>query len=394
MKLYKSFICMTLCAITGFFSCDSMHDLHLGYLESGERIYAAKVDSVSPGPGNKRIEMEVFIKAQRIDFIRFFWNARNDSLDFGINNQVGVFKAMIGNLEENEYLFEIVSFDKFGNRSLPFEVSSLAYGENYKRYLTNRRISSISYNAGEEAVIEWMGLTEDAVHTTLHYTDGSGREQTIVTPASESVTVIPNYSKSEFRYVTSYRPATNSPDMFDSEESTGVFPPFERLFDKSKFAALSVEGDTPSDYDWVVSNLFDGNLNSGFHSPENLTEPGWITLDMGVVGKISRIKTWQRRGEYDFGHYNPKRFEIWGTNDGANLADWSAWTKLMDCVSVKPSQSGGTADDDSALLDAGEGFACPPEVPAVRYLRMKVLENWAGSYNFHFMEMEIYGDDR
>jgi hypothetical protein len=385
---------MALCAIAGCFSCDSMYDLHIGYLESGERIYAAKVDSISPGPGNKRIEMEVFINAQRIEFIRFFWNARSDSLDFDINHQVGVFKVMIERLEESEYLFEVVSFDKFGNRSLPFEVSSLAYGESYQRYLVNRRIAAINYNANDEVVIEWLGLTEDAVHTTLYYVDGNGNEQTIVTPASESTTVIPTFSTNEFRYVTSYRPAENSPDMFDSEETTGVFPPFERRFDKSKFAALSVAGDTPSEYGWVLSNLFDGDLNSGFHSPENLTEPGWITLDMGVAGKISRIKTWQRRGDsYDFGHYNPKHFEIWATNDEANLADWNVWTKLMDCVSVKPSQAGGT-DDDKTVLNNGEEFACPPETPAVRYLRIKVLENWKGDFNFHLMEIDVYGDDR
>ncbi|MDR2681256.1 MAG: DUF4998 domain-containing protein [Tannerella sp.] len=224
MKLYKSFICVTLCLIAGFFSCDDMYDLHIGYLESGEYIYAAKIDSLSPGPGNKRIEMEVFINAQRIDFIRFFWNARYDSLDFRINNQVGIFKVMIENLEEREYLFEIVSFDKFGNRSLPFELSSLAYGESYQRYLTNRRISSISLNENSEAVIEWLGLTEDAIYTTLYYTDGNGREQTVVIPPSESTTVIPNYSTREFRYVTSYRPAENSPDIFNSEETTNTFP--------------------------------------------------------------------------------------------------------------------------------------------------------------------------
>jgi hypothetical protein len=213
-----------LCLAAGLFSCDDMYDLHIGYLESGENIYAAKVDSVSPGPGNKRIEMEVFINAQRIDYIRFYWNARYDSLDFRINNQIGVFKVMIENLEDREYLFEIVSFDKFGNRSLPFEVSSLAYGETYQRYLTNRRIGSIIVNGNGEAVIEWLGLTEDAICTTLYYTDGSGRKQTVVIPASESTTVIPGNPAGEFRYVTSYRPTENSPDIFDSEETTGVFP--------------------------------------------------------------------------------------------------------------------------------------------------------------------------
>ncbi|MDR1981171.1 MAG: DUF4998 domain-containing protein [Tannerellaceae bacterium] len=224
MKLDKIFVFMLLCAVVGFMSCDSMNDLHLKYLETGEKIYAAKVDSVSPGPGNKRIEMEVYIYAQRIDRLRFYWNAGADSLDFAINNQTGVFRFMIENLSEREYLFEIVSFDKFGNRSLPYEVSSLAYGENYQDYLVNRRINSISIQDGA-AVIEWLGLTEDAVFTTLYYKDSQNRDREIVIPATESTTTIDDYKAgSEFRYITAYRPAVNSPDLFETEETIDVFP--------------------------------------------------------------------------------------------------------------------------------------------------------------------------
>jgi hypothetical protein len=224
MKLHKIAVFMLLCALVGFASCDSMNDLHLKYLETGEKIYAAKVDSVSPGPGNKRINMEVFIYAQRIDHLRFYWNAGADSLDFAIGNQTGAFQFMIENLQEREYLFEVVSFDKFGNRSLPFEVSSAAYGESYRNSLTNRRINSISIQDGA-VVIEWLGLTEDAVFTTLYYKDSQDQDREIVIPATESTTTIDDYRQgSEFRYATAYRPAANSPDLFETEETTGVFP--------------------------------------------------------------------------------------------------------------------------------------------------------------------------
>jgi beta-glucanase (GH16 family) len=216
---------MLLCAIAGFASCDGMNDLHLKYLETGEKIYAAKVDSISPAPGNKRIEMEVFIYAQRIDHLRFYWNAGADSLDFAINNQIGVFRFMIENLPEREYLFEVVSFDKFGNRSLPFEVSSLAYGESYRSYLVNRRINSVSRLEGGMVAIEWLGLTEDAVFTTLRYKDSQGQDREIVILPTESTTTIDDYKPgSEFRYVTAYRPVANSPDLFETEETTGLFP--------------------------------------------------------------------------------------------------------------------------------------------------------------------------
>ena len=131
MKLNKIHVIILLCITVCFAACDKMNDLHIGYLEEGEIIYAAKVDSISPGPGDERIEMEVFIKSQRIEFIRFYWNAYRDSIDFSVNNQVGIFNVMIENLPENEYLFQIVSFDKFGNKSLPFEVSATSYGEYY-----------------------------------------------------------------------------------------------------------------------------------------------------------------------------------------------------------------------------------------------------------------------
>jgi len=223
MKLIKIYIAV-ICVISCLLSCDDMNDLHIGYLERGESIYAAKVDSVSPGPGNNRIEMEVFIYTQRIDHLRFFWNARSDSADFNIGNHAGAFKFMIENLPEREYLFEIVSYDKFGNKSLPFEVSSLSYGESYQRYLSNRGIASISKTDGN-AVISWLDLPEDAVYTTMYYKNSANNDVNRRIDPSEEETVIVDYKPaSQFRYITSYRPKVNSPDTFETEETTDVFP--------------------------------------------------------------------------------------------------------------------------------------------------------------------------
>ncbi|MDR0700585.1 MAG: DUF4959 domain-containing protein [Tannerella sp.] len=173
-------------------------------------------------------------------------------------------------------------------------------------------------------------------------------------------------------------------------------PLFEQLFDRLKFQALYIEGDEPMAWGWVLSQLFDGDLTTGFHTAQGTGRwPQWITFDMGIVGKISRIKVWQRdeSGSWIFRHGNPKRFEIWGTNDVDNMEDWDAWTKMMECESVKPSglPEGENSAEDLALIAAGEEFVCSPEAPAVRYLRMKVLENWSGGDFFHLMEIEVYG---
>jgi hypothetical protein len=179
-----------------------------------------------------------------------------------------------------------------------------------------------------------------------------------------------------------------------------ITPLFEELFDRLNFRALSVPGDEPDAWGWRLSNLFDGKIDgtNGFHTGQGSGRwPQWVTFDMGVKGKISRIKVWQRgesQGEkWYFRHGNLKRFEIYGTNDAGDLANWDVWTKLMECESIKPSglPLGQFSDEDIALVTAGEEFICPPEMPAMRYMRLKALENWAGGDFFHIMELEVYG---
>lgn len=225
MNLHKLYFIAAVCTALYFTSCDNMNDQHIGYLEEGEKIYAAKVDSVSAGAGKERIEMEVFVKSQRIESIRFYWNAHNDSIDFAIGNQTGNFKFMIENLPEREYLFQVVSFDKFGNISLPYEVSSLSYGENYRKVLSNRRIESLTKTSDGKAAFEWAALTDDALYTTLHYTSNIGKVITKVIPSAVSKDTIADFTPSaQFKYITTYRPKVNSPDTFDSNESTENFP--------------------------------------------------------------------------------------------------------------------------------------------------------------------------
>jgi hypothetical protein len=180
-----------------------------------------------------------------------------------------------------------------------------------------------------------------------------------------------------------------------------VTPLFEEQFDRLKFQALFVEGDEPDAHGWPLPLLFDGKIdgNNGFHTGQGTGRwPQWCTFDMGVKGKISRIKVWQRgRGddgqEWHYRHGNLKHFEIWGTNDANQLADWNAWTRVMDCMSVKPSglPMGQLSDEDRGYAAAGEEFLCSPDMPAVRYLRLKALETWGQADYFFIMEIEVYG---
>jgi hypothetical protein len=171
-------------------------------------------------------------------------------------------------------------------------------------------------------------------------------------------------------------------------------------FDKAKFQAISLAGDTRNAWDgWSLSYLYDGDLSRGYHTSDEDTWPHCFSLDMGVKGKIERIKAWQRStdhtnsGNYCYGHGNMKQFELWGSNTASG--DWNVWTKLMDCTSIKPSGSPGTVrtPEDEAYAAAGEEYICPnfDDAPAVRYIRVKAVDTWAGTRFIHLMELEVYG---
>ncbi|MGL6179671.1 MAG: DUF4998 domain-containing protein, partial [Tannerellaceae bacterium] len=108
MKI-KRYLAATLLLLAANYSCSDMNDLHLKYLEEGEIIYAAKVDSVSPGPGNERLLLEIFVTSQRVDFVRAYWNSYQDSLDIPIGNKTGVFNTILKDMPESEYLFQLIS---------------------------------------------------------------------------------------------------------------------------------------------------------------------------------------------------------------------------------------------------------------------------------------------
>jgi hypothetical protein len=175
-------------------------------------------------------------------------------------------------------------------------------------------------------------------------------------------------------------------------------PIYEIKFDKKKFKTLSLEGDEAAAYgSWGLSNLFDDDTGTGFHTsdlPGNW--PQVFSFDMGIKGKISRMKVWQRSGtSFLYMHGNVKSFEVWGTNEAGSLNDWSVYTKLADCTGIKPSglPVGQTNAEDVAYATPGEEYPFSIKMPAVRYLRVKVTETWTGFKFFHTMEIDIYGND-
>ena len=177
-------------------------------------------------------------------------------------------------------------------------------------------------------------------------------------------------------------------------------PIYETKFDRNKFNMVELPGDAPSSSGWVMPRMWDDIMgNQGFSSPGGGGAGSWphsITMDLGVLGKLSRLRLFQRQEPYVFAEGNPRKFEVWGSETLDPSGSWSSWTKLMDCQSIKPSglPIGQNSAEDVARSHDGEDFTVPPTASKVRYIRIKVTQTWSGGDNFQISELQFFGDNR
>jgi hypothetical protein len=192
-------------------------------------------------------------------------------------------------------------------------------------------------------------------------------------------------------------------DHWGNRSETKYFertPIFETLFDRNKFRDASLPGDGPHyGGGWALSNAWDGTwgADQGYSSQGGTgIWPQSITIDLGVIGQISRIRIHQRMGNYTWAEGNLRIFEVWGCQTLDPSGSWDKWTKLMECESKKPSglALGENTNEDIAMATDGEDFVNSPSNPKVRYIRVRVLRTWAGGDNFQLTEIEVFGDNR
>lgn len=209
-------------------SCSKMNSLHQEYLDEGEKIYAARVDSCFARSGDNRQQIDVYYSAQRIVRGVIYWNLQEDSIEFDLPSVCETFyPIMIPKIDEGDYTYNLITYDKYGNASLPLEFIGQVHGENYKNSLSNKRILDMyleDENGMTTTVIEW-GITENAYGMILKYITKDGVSKDLIIPEEELETRISdNILGSDFSYSTYYKPNENSIDIYQTEYKTMTFP--------------------------------------------------------------------------------------------------------------------------------------------------------------------------
>lgn len=186
-----------------------------------------------------------------------------------------------------------------------------------------------------------------------------------------------------------------------------IFPLYEEAIPKTLFKAMTLPGDAKiQPVTSGIPLMWDGNTNWNTSS-RMLTdvadpEPQYISIDMGVTAKLSRIKIWNyaefmSTGPSQFYYRGQMRhFEIWGSNNPNPDGTWESWTKLGTFENIKPSglPYGQNSTEDWSTAESGFDYVLDPDAPKMRYLRFKCIENWLGTTWFEILEVSLYGDAR
>lgn len=365
------------------------------YLPAKPLVYPGMADSITTYPGKNRIMLSwLLISDPTITQAKVFWNNRHDSATVAINRKPGIdtVSIIINNLQETSYTFEVFTYDKEGNRSVPAPVTGKVYGAKYQGTLLNRAVQSVSYS-GDTKLITIAWAKPDTVHvgTQLWHTDEQGTDQEITVDAATNTTVIPWQVGSKIYYQSKYKPASKAIDSFMvlNRDSIAV-----KNVPVSKDAWAKV--DLPND---VAANAWGTNLSwiwdgKGADYPQIYHTggegiPHHFTIDLGALYDLSKFENIGRTNANPY--HNPVKFEVWGIADITNAATtlpgsdpgWKAesiakgWTLLKEVV--RPDN--GTAPYRVDLL---------PGIPKVRYIRIRVLETIDHDIDSHMSEISFW----
>jgi hypothetical protein len=357
-----------------------MNELSDRFMDKGETVYAAKVDSAAVHTGYKKTEVEIHIATRKIDTVKVYWDDYRYVRNIPVNNRPGVFRTVIDDMEERSYIFQLVSIDSYGNQSLPVEVAGEAFGDNRLSLLRSRSITTAGLTpATGVLIVNWGAAVENSSGCRLTYTGTADEPVILIAPPDATVTTISDF-KSGLRYSTQFvLGEAGLAEMYSTDEvSQSVLKVWTTAADKSGWSAeASSYHDTPR----TASAAIDGNPWQPWHSSAGgQSMPQWIIIDFGA-GNALPIDGIVYQARID--DINDKGFPKTVKWESSN--DKSAWTPILssenlEYPTVKPAQG-----QEKPLW-----LPCTAKTTA-RYLRATISETWPTFRAYTYIgELGIY----
>ena len=199
MKTLKTSILAAAVVLAAAVACTSQDDIYKEFVKGGGYIYPAKALDVKSETGFNKVTLFWPVpKDPSVVSARISWD-KTDSLDLNYSDFTDTASVKIEGLDDRGYTFEIVNFDKHGNRSMVSEITATPYGKNWLSTHEERKFTH-AWVDGTTATVQLTESTSEMVATKFRYknTDGEWVEYTKRMTPREGSFKLPNAMRGKY----------------------------------------------------------------------------------------------------------------------------------------------------------------------------------------------------
>lgn len=349
--------------------------------------------AVEEFPGGAKISYSLPSDLDLLYVVAEYSNKNNRKFEFKSSYYTN-FLVMNGFSDSSKYEVKMYAVDRSGNRSAPTPVSVTPKTPPVLRSFKSLEVKAdfggilVSFKNPSKADLVLVVNTPDTLGVMVNAT-------TYYTAMEKGSFTIRGYKPEPRKFQIYIRDRwDNTSDILEIE----LTPINEIRLDKKKFKELFLPGDSRgTTYGGSMPRIWDESTAPGpgqyYHTGNSPSvEPQSFTFDLGVVAKLSRF-TLQAPSNDIFNDVVPKIYEIYGAGVLDISGSFSSWIKLMDVVSVKPSglPRGQLTNEDKEAGKRGDERSFSSDLPKVRYIRIRCIENWTGSTNMNISEVTFWG---
>jgi hypothetical protein len=230
-----------------------MNGVNQEYIDRGETVYTARIDSVQSFAGINKVKFVWWVKADpRITKVEISWSEGNDKKvrEISLNRTQGgatEMEVLLENISEGTYYFEFVTKDDDGSRSVSLGKTVEIYGQRYAETLPSRSLSSVSISNDRTLTLNWVNLENwDIVSTMVRYIDRSDpahpRPDSVLVDNYATQTVLPGKIALEPYSIASKFKIEGGVDIIEAAAKL-YYPPIEEasMLSANGIATYSVE---------------------------------------------------------------------------------------------------------------------------------------------------------
>lgn len=320
MKTLKTSIFAAAAILGSVVSCTSQDDIYKEFIKDGGYIYPAKAANITSETGFQKVTLFWPVpKDPSLRSARVYWDNYTDSLDLNYSDFSDTVSVTITNLADRSYTFDIVNFDKLGNKSIAAEKSATPYGMNWLSTHEERQFKH-AWVDGTTATVQLTESTSEMVATKFRYKNLDGEWVEFgprMTPREVNFKLTNAMRGKYFEFSSGFLPSDGR-DTAWMEWSKSTYPIVYPL-DTKDWTVTATTGGTMGEN--TPDKIFDGiaDANHRWHSTAGNNFPKILSIDTNCeAGKEPTYKTFSMARNPKMSYRYIFNFQIFTGNEPFN----------------------------------------------------------------------------